>query len=623
MFLENINSPADLAELPDAAIPALADEIRDFLISSVEKCGGHLASNLGVVELTLALHRNFDCPKDKFIFDVGHQSYVHKIITGRKDGFSKLRTEDGISGFTKRAESEYDAFGAGHSSTSISSALGFARAAKLSGDDSWAVAVVGDGAFTGGMIYEALNNCEKDLHLMVILNDNEMSISKNVGKMSKYISDIRSSKYYIRLKHDVTDTLNALPVVGKSAFGTIAKIKESVRKLAVYDSNFFENMGLRYFGPVDGNDYEKVNMMIREAKSHGKSCIIHVTTKKGFGYPPAQIDPRHYHAVSPSLAQKSSLPSFSVSFGKALTRLAKFDEDVCAVTAAMCDGTGLTEFSEKYPERFFDVGIAEEHAVTFSAGLSAAGKKPVFAVYSSFLQRAYDNLIHDVASQDIPLVLGIDRSGLSPDDGTTHHGIYDVAFLSQIPHTTVLAPISTKSLEPMLAYALSKNEGITAIRYPKGSEDEALAKAFYHSDGDFKKIGIKTAFSKDGSLKHCKYVFISYGLAAAEAVEAAEKLNGIEKDSAGVILLEIVSQKDFITEKIANTVSPDAKLLFTEEGIYSGGAGMILKTELSDKYGIQMKVKAIKEVPDRANSRKSFYKKLGIDSETILKEITE
>ncbi len=622
MFLEKINFPDDLKKISDADMPVLAEEIRDFLVDNVMKTGGHLASNLGAVELTLAMHRVFSCPYDKFIFDVGHQAYIHKILTGRKNEFANLRRENGISGFTKRDESEYDAFGAGHSSTSISAALGFAKAARLKKSDSWTVAVVGDGAFTGGLIYEALNNVEKDLKLMVILNDNEMSISKNVGKMSKYISDIRSSKYYIKAKHDISDVLNSLPIVGKSAAGTVKKIKEAAKSLVVYDSNFFENMGLKYYGPVDGNNYAKVKFILEEAKRYGSSCIVHLTTKKGLGYIPAEENPTKYHSVSPRGVKKSKNQSFSAAFGKALTALAAHDEKICAVTAAMCEGTGLTPFAEKFPERFFDVGIAEEHAVTFCGALSAAGMTPVFAVYSSFLQRAYDNLIHDVELQGAHIVLGIDRAGLSCDDGLTHHGIYDTAFLSQISGATVLSPISSKSIGPMLAYA-AKSDGIVAIRYPKGAEDEKLRDVFYKNEADYAKIGVKTAFDKDGSLAFCKYVFISCGRAAAEAVKAAEKLNAENSDSAGVILCEILSGKEFVADKIASLISKDAAVVFSEEGIRAGGAGMQLQSILSEKYGINIKVMAIDTVPDRADSVESFCKFCKIDCDSLISAAKE
>ena len=621
-MIEKINSPEDLKALSDGQMPVLADEIREFLCDVVMKNGGHLASNLGVVELTLALHRVFDCPKDKIVFDVGHQSYVHKLITGRKDGFARLRKKDGISGFTKTDESVYDSFGAGHSSTAISAALGFAEASKLAGDDSFAIAVVGDGAFTGGMVYEALNNCKKDLRLIVILNDNEMSISRNVGRMSKYISDMRISKNYIRLKRGVAKCLNALPLIGESAVGAVASIKDSVKKMLVYDSCFFESMGLRYFGPVDGNDYGKIKLALEEAKRHGGCSLIHVTTKKGKGYAPAELDSTKYHAVSASAPDNSGMPTFSEAFGAALLKLGTHNRRVCAVTAAMCEGTGLHAFSEKYPERFYDVGIAEAHAVTFCAGLSAAGMLPVFAVYSSFLQRAYDSLIHDVALQRLPLILGIDRAGLSPDDGATHHGIYDVAMLGALEGSTVLCPICTRSLEPMLGYA-SRKGGVTAIRYPKGREDAELTGVFYKSDEDYIKIGTKCAFAKDGSLKHCKYVFIGYGRVIREAYEAARLLNEKEADSAGVILIEALGGERKLCERISTLTSKGARLVFVEEGIRRGGAGESLRGALYESCGRFMRVLAIDKIPDRADDAEDFYKMCGIDRESILRAAKE
>ncbi len=623
MLIEKINSPEDLKKLTDSQMPALAEEIRAFLVDSVRKNGGHLASNLGIVELTLALHRVFDCPKDRIIFDVGHQSYVHKLITGRKDGFARLRKKDGISGFTKSEESVYDAFGAGHSSTALSAAIGFAEASRLAGDDNFSIAVVGDGAFTGGMVYEALNNCKKDLKLILILNDNEMSISKNVGRMSKYISDMRLSKNYIRLKRTVAKGLNALPIIGESAVGAVASVKDSVKKMLVYDSCFFENMGLRYFGPVDGNDYDKVKLVLEEAKRHGGCSFVHVTTKKGKGYEPAERDSTKYHSVSAQTDEKKAdTPTFSEAFGKAVLKLGAHDKRVCAVTAAMCEGTGLHAFSEKYKERFFDVGIAEAHAVTFCGGLASAGMRPVFAVYSSFLQRAYDSLIHDIALQNLPLILGIDRAGLSPDDGATHHGIYDVAMLGELRKSTVLCPISTKSVEPMLGYAFNKG-GVSALRYPKGREDGELCGVFYQADEDYLKIGTKCAFSKDGSLKHCKYVFIGYGRVIREAYEAAKILNAESADSAGVILLEVLGDEKKLSDKIASLTAKDAKLVFVEEGIRCGGAGQSLQNALYSASRRFMKVVAIDDVPDRADDAEDFYRMCGLDRESLVKAAKE
>ncbi len=623
MLIEKVNSPEDLKKLEDGQMPALAEEIRAFLVESVLKNGGHLASNLGIVELTLALHRVFDCPDDKIIFDVGHQSYVHKLLTGRKDGFARLRKKDGISGFTKSDESKYDAFGAGHSSTALSAALGFAEAAKLKGDDSFSIAVVGDGAFTGGMVYEALNNCRKDLKLVLVLNDNEMSISKNVGRMSKYISDMRLSKNYIRIKRAVAKGLNALPLIGESAVGAVASLKDSVKKMLVYDSCFFESMGLRYFGPVDGNDYDKLKLVLEEAKRHGGCSLVHVTTKKGKGYEPAESNSMKYHSVSVKTEQEDvSAPTFSEAFGKALVKLGAHDKRVCALTAAMCEGTGLHDFSEKYPARFFDVGIAEAHAVTFGAGLAAAGMIPVFAVYSSFLQRAYDNLIHDTALQKLPMILGIDRAGLSADDGATHHGIYDVAMLGVLEDAAVLCPISTKSVEAMLGYAYKKG-GIAAVRYQKGREDTELCNVFYKSDEDYLKIGTKCAFEKDGSLKHCKYVFVGYGRVIKEAYEAAKILNADSEGAAGVILLEMLGDEEKICRKIASLTSDGAKLIFVEEGIRKGGAGQSIQNALFEKYGRFMRVFAIDKVPDRADDAEDFYRMCALDRESLVNAAKE
>ena len=431
IYLDKINSPADLKSLQEDEIAPLAEEIRAFLVEKVEQNGGHLASNLGVVELTLAIHRVFDIPNDHLIFDVGHQSYVHKIITGRKDQFETLRKGGGLSGFTKRSESECDCFGTGHSSTSVSAGLGFAQADKLLGVDASTIVVLGDGAFTGGMVHEALNNCERNLKLVIILNENEMSISKNIGSFAKVLTKLRLQQGYVNTKAITRKILSAIPFIGKPLLKLLRRIKQRIKDI-LYGSNYFENLGLFYIGPIDGNNEKQVEDALKLAKSCNESVLVHVNTVKGKGYEPAEKDPSKYHGISPKTS-KPQKSSFSNEFGKHLSLLAKNDDKVCAITAAMLDGTGLCSFAEKFPERTFDVGIAEEHALTFACGLAAEGMKPYFAVYSTFLQRSYDNIIHDMALQNLPVKICIDRAGLNASDGPTHHGIYDVAMLSHIP----------------------------------------------------------------------------------------------------------------------------------------------------------------------------------------------
>ena len=447
-ILDKIDSPEDLKSLEPEEIELLNEEIRDFLIDNVSRNGGHLASNLGVVELSVAIHRVFDSPKDHIIWDVGHQSYVHKLLTGRRAEFDTLRTPGGISGFVKRAESEHDCFGAGHSSTSISAALGFAEADHLNGSDAYTIAVVGDGAFTGGMIHEGLNNCRKDLKLIIILNENEMSISKNIGQFAKNLSKLRMRPGYFKAKRFTGNVLKHVPFVGKHLFRFALRVKKAFKNM-MYGSNYFEDMELYYLGPIDGNDYESMEKILTEAKKLKESAVIHIKTVKGKGYDPAEESPDKYHGVAPNNTKKKRKTLTDV-FGECVCELAEGDERICAITAAMCDGTGLNGFKEKYPDRFFDVGIAEEHAVTFGAGLAASGMKPLVAIYSTFLQRSYDNVIHDVALQKLPVTLCIDRAGLNSRDGATHHGIFDVAFLSHIPNMTIYTPTTEESLSRLL-----------------------------------------------------------------------------------------------------------------------------------------------------------------------------
>ncbi len=582
-YLNRIKNPDDLKQIKKEEIPTLCSEIRDCLIARVEENGGHLASNLGVVELSVAIHRVFDCPRDHVIFDVGHQSYIHKLMTGRFDGFDTLRRGGGISGFTKRSESEYDCFGAGHSSTSLSAGLGFATADKLSGSDAYTVVVLGDGAFTGGMVHEALNNLDSSLKLIVILNENEMSISKNIGKFASNMAKTRNKVGYFKAKRATAKFIKKIPLIGKPMFRGFKKIKKRIKNF-FYGSNYFEDMGLYYLGPVDGNSYDDIEALLVEAKKAEGSVIIHTKTQKGRGFDPAERFPGEYHGISPKKKiitdDGELLPpkdSFSLEMGRVLTDIAAEDERIIAITAAMSTGTGLDEFASKYPDRFFDVGIAEEHAVTYAAALSCGGYKPIFAVYSTFLQRGYDQLIHDVAIQGLPVTFCIDRAGLNQADGATHHGIFDVSYLSSIPGFKIYAPVSYRGLEASIIDAL-KSGCPTAIRYPNGKEDAELISAFYKSDEDYKELGVKCDFDTD---KQLDALYVTHGRYAREVMRATEilKASGTE---AGIALCEVLKPYGVLAEKIKGVLDTTGvrRIIFCEEEIKAGGFSMMLSEEM-------------------------------------------
>lgn len=474
-ILDSLKCPEDLKQLTPEELDLLCDEIRDFLIQSVSQTGGHLASNLGVVELTVALHRVFDSPKDSFVWDVGHQSYTHKILTGRKNQFSTLRQKNGLSGFPKPRESKHDVFTTGHSSTSVSVAYAISRANQLSGDPHHAVAIIGDGAFTGGMAYEALNNAGRtNTNLVIVLNHNSMSISRNVGAFARYLAVIRAKPGYLRLKQRTEWVLDHTPLIGQKLKETLQSSK-SLLKYLLYHATFFEELGFAYFGPVDGHNLEELEQVLQRAKDLHKPAIVFVETVKGKGYEFAERNPPAYHGISrfdietgnPDIAEQDS---FSSVFGERLSALAAQDHKICAITAAMKYGTGLTKFASDHRQRFFDVGIAEQHAVTFAAGLSVKGFLPVVAVYSTFLQRAYDQILHDAAIDGRHILLAVDHAGIAGADGETHQGIYDVAFLTSIPGVTIYAPSTYRELEAMLEQALYRTPGVVALRYPKGSE---------------------------------------------------------------------------------------------------------------------------------------------------------
>ena len=565
-ILEKINSPDDLKALSGKDIYLLLSQIRAFLINNVERTGGHLASNLGVAELTVAIHRVFNSPSDHIIFDVGHQAYVHKLLTGRRDEFVNLRRPGGLSGFTVMRESRHDAFGAGHSSTSLSAALGYAEGDKLEGKDDYTVCVIGDGAYTGGMIHEALNNCNPDLRMIIILNENGMSISSNKGAFATYLSKFRMSRAYRGIKRITGDILSKIPLVGKHLLRFVSWVKRTLAR-AIFRRNYFEELGLYYIGPIDGNDYAKVEKALSEAKALKGSVVVHLKTTKGKGFDEAERAPESFHNVA--LAH-SAADSFHSVFARELIRLAEADSGVVGVTAAMGIGTGLTEFGEKFPDKYFDVGIAEEHAMTFSAGLAARGLKPYVAIYSTFLQRAYDNVIHDVALQGLPVRMIIDRAGIAVSDGATHHGIFDVAFLSHIPGVEIYAPSSYDSLSDIMSYSLSATAPM-AIRFSNSSESERIKPDF---------SGIPMLYKADFDLTDPpKNVIVTYGNIVKKAIEAKDLLvsRGID---VGILVLEKIKPYTDACDVIASLIKEGTHLLYVEEGIKNGGAAMLTREYL-------------------------------------------
>ncbi len=609
-ILERINSPTDLKQLNKSEIEALCKEIRDFLIEKTEKCGGHLASNLGAVELTLAIHTVFDSPNDHIIFDVGHQSYVHKLITGRRDLFDALRTPGGLSGFTKMSESTHDSFGAGHSSTSISAALGYAEADALSGKKTYTICVTGDGAFTGGMIHEALNNCRAELPMVIILNENGMSISSNKGAFASYLSKVRVSGGYRRLKRGTQNVLDRLPLIGKPIAGLFSFVKKTVKKI-VYRPNYFEELGLYYIGPIDGNDYDRVCKALADAKAVGKTCVVHLKTVKGKGYAPAESSPDNYHSV----VKTHSSNNFHSVFADKLIELAKEDEKLLAVTAAMGIGTGLDTFGKQFPNRYFDVGIAEAHALTFSAGLAAGGYNPFIAIYSTFLQRGYDNLLHDVALQNLPVKLMIDRAGLAVGDGATHHGIFDVSFISHIPEMTLLAPASYESLKLMTEYSAKLNAPC-AIRYPNAAEKSTSINRLHPISEDC-TARVFADFTTDSIPEN---VFITYGN-LVERVFCASDILKAEGKSVGVILVETIKPYDKCAKIIYNLISSAKRVVYAEEGIMNGGAAEITYRELLDlgfdNSKTEYKIAAIDDCFASPDKPGDLYDYLGLSPEKL------
>lgn len=569
-LLSSIRSPEDVRKLPADQLPVLAQQIRETLIETVSQTGGHLASNLGVVELTIALHRVFHSPRDKIVWDVSHQSYVHKLLTGRYDRFGTLRAEGGISGFTRPDESEHDMFYCGHSSTSVSSALGIAEANKIKGNKNYAVAVLGDGAFTGGMVYEALNNAGRSgTRLIVILNNNEMSISRNVGAMARYLARILSRPSYSKLKSRTERFLNRVPLVGRPLSNALSFTKSHIKNF-IYSSTMFEQFGFRYMGPLDGHDIDALCDALEGAKELNRPVLLHIRTVKGKGYDYAEKEPTLYHGISKfdidSGEPIMSGDNYSKHFGQFLTEMAEKDKRICAVTAAMSVGTGLAPFQEKFPDRFFDVGIAEEHAVTFCAGLARAGMLPVFAVYSSFLQRAYDQLVHDGALQGLKMVIAIDRAGFVGDDGETHQGILDVPFLNTIPNVTVYAPDSYAELRGAFVRAFYHDEGLVAIRYPRGAQDEQ-PEDYVYSETDSDIYG-------DGDARICA---VTYGRIFSRCCAAVKTLGDTK-----VKIIKLNKIKP-IPQEALDAAAGCGRVFFFEEGERSGGVGEAFALRLAEK----------------------------------------
>ena len=605
-MLEKINSPEDLKKIPKSELPKLASEIREVLLNTVSKTGGHFASNLCAVELTIALHRVFNSPEDKIIFDVGHQSYVHKLLTGRRDDFSTLRQWGGISGFPKRSESEHDAFGVGHSSTSISAAAGIAAANKILGKDGYTIAVVGDGAFTGGMIYEAINNCADKEKLIIILNDNDMSISPNVGGMSKYFSRVRTSVKYFHLKNGVKRIFKKTPFIIKSA----RAVKNGFKSI-VLRPNFFEQFGLNYYGPLNGNDINHLEAILNEVKDDGKCCVIHVCTKKGLGYAPAEKRPDLFHGVSgfdvATGEIKAGSESFSDRFGKIICDRAQENEKIVAITAAMPDGTGLAEFAKRFPDRFFDVGIAEEHAMTFACGLATEGIIPVFAVYSTFMQRAYDQIIHDAALQNLHVIVMLDRAGLVANDGATHHGIFDPNYISEIPNVTFLAPNSFDSLAECFDTALC-GEGVFVIRYPKSSDI---------ASEDFKK---QNGFDIFDTCENPNNAIVTYSRLTEASVNAA-KICAESGENVRVISLTRLSP---LPEDIVSALSGMERIVFAEEAMKNGGISQQICALLAEKgviNGTEIVIKAIENEFPQHGSNAEILNSLGLSQKSIAEAV--
>ena len=612
-LLSKINSPKDIKKMDSSELEELSGEIRYKLIETVSENGGHLASNLGMVELTVALHKVFDSPRDQIVYDVGHQCYTHKLLTGRYDRFSTLRTKGGISGFTRPTESEHDIFFSGHSATSVSAGLGLAKAKMLKGDSGCVVSVIGDGSFTGGMVFEALNNGgrSKAKHI-IVLNDNKMSISENVGSFAKYLAVIRSRPGYYSFKANTEKALNKIPL-GEKIVHKLYRIKTDIKNKMYERSTFFEDLGYRYMGPIDGHNIENLCDALNSAKSIKGPVLLHVNTVKGKGYGHAEKAPSIFHGISKFDIDTgeaiSSSKSYSDCFGETLCDFAENDKSVCAVTAAMGIGTGLRSFSEKYADRFFDVGIAEEHAVTFCSGLAKNGMKPVFAVYSTFLQRCYDQIVHDVSLQKQKVVLAIDRAGFVGEDGETHHGLFDVAFLGTIPEIKIYSPYNFALLKEDMHKALYDENVAAAVRYPRGSENDITKKLMRNSSeySTYGDIGADTAI-------------VTYGRITSEAVVAVDSL---KSEGKSVFLVAFNLIKPIPDDAIA-LLTNKKKIYFFEEGQKSGGIAerlgcILLENGYSGKYSIT----AVDDKFVEQASVSDLLNKYSLDNEAMIKKISE
>ena len=578
-MLEKINSPEDVKKLNIEGKKQLAQELREYILEIVSKNGGHLASNLGVIELTIALHSVFNTPKDKIVWDVGHQAYAHKIITGRREQFKTLRQLDGLAGFPKTSESEYDSFNTGHSSTSISAALGMARARDLKGEKNQVIAVIGDGALTGGMALEALNDAGfSKTHMTVILNDNEMSISKNIGGLNMFLSKLRTKKLYTKSNISGKKIISKIPIIGKPIVKIVQRVKRSIKQLII-PKMFFEDIGFTYLGPVDGHDIEQLENIMKLSKQVTGPVLIHVLTKKGKGYKIAEENPDKFHATAPfdietGKTKKEKKDDYSKIFGEKLIELAKKDKRIVAVTASMKDGTGLTKFAKEYPSRFFDIGIAEQHALTMAAGMSIDGMIPFVPIYSSFYQRAYDQVIHDIAMQNLPVIMCVDRAGVVGADGETHQGTLDMAFFRLVPNLTIMAPKDFRELEDMMEFAVKLNKPVV-IRYPRGGQDENIKFEKYQ------KIELgKAEILREGQ----DASIIAIGKRVADAMKMANRLktNGIEADVINARFLKPLDE-----EIIKKSIEKTKNVITIEDGTKINGLGtaieeLIVENNLQD-----------------------------------------
>ena len=614
MLLEKIEQSSDIKKLKEEEYPILAKEIRQFLLDKISKTGGHLASNLGVVELTMALHLAFDLPKDKIVWDVGHQAYTHKLLSGRRDGFNDLRQFGGMSGFPKRKESPYDAFDTGHSSTSISAGLGIAQARDILGDDYSVISVIGDGALTGGMAYEALNNAaQMEKNFIIILNDNEMSISPNVGGMSTYLSGVRTKDSYAELKKGVENTLCAIPVVGKGLANGMSMVKNSIKQFFV-PGMLFEDMGITYLGPVDGHDVNAMVKVLKEAKRVRHAVLVHVITKKGKGYGPAEKNPARFHGVDAfdvatgKSVKEKQFPSYTDVFSDKICELAAKNPKLVALTAAMPDGTGLSRFAKEYPKRFFDVGIAEAHEVTSAAGMASAGLKPVVAVYSSFLQRGYDQVLHDVCIQELPVLFAIDRAGLVGSDGETHQGIFDVSFLSLVPGMSIMAPKNHWELESMLEFG-TEFDGPMAIRYPRGQAYRGL-----------EEFNAPVEYGKAEMLYEEKDIALfALGSMVSTGEHVREKL---KNKGYSCTLVNARFVKPFDTAMIDHLCQTHKLIVTMEENVLRGGMGMCITKYIHDNYpGMRVIQVALPDAYVEHGNVTALRAMLGIDSDSVMSQI--